>query len=257
MEKELAIKFNGFVAPEDTKNAFAQWLFGNAKHDWNIPRVGALVYNGLLTKYDLHKFNKYAGAGNNPDAEESANDAYRHFDGIIKGVPVSELEEFAEEYLIPEENIDIIKKLNENGWKLHIVSGAIQEFADRVLKDNGIDGLFEGVYCNHLDTEDGIIRGLKKEVITPYDKILKLKEKKPELDILYDLTAVGCNLWDMELLKAANAAIVIDTAEKPAHPFIKDMVKGRTKEGQMTCTINNLYELPKALSHMDYLKQRQ
>ncbi|MBU4451217.1 MAG: hypothetical protein KJ851_00295, partial [Nanoarchaeota archaeon] len=95
MEKIVALDFDRFLVPGNTKEEFAGMIFENAVKDLDVAKISKLIYNGLYTKHYLNEFNKYANAGNMPDAEISIINAYDTYDKIIKGIPESLLHEFS------------------------------------------------------------------------------------------------------------------------------------------------------------------
>ncbi len=258
MKKIIAIDFDEFLVPGNTKVEFAGMIFENAVNGWDIAKMGKLIYKCLHTEYHLKEFNKYIKKGDTFNAENSARAAYCRYDGIINGVPESLLHDFSKEYAssFSEDGADVLDELKSEGWELHIVSGAIKPCVETILEENGVRNHFKGIYCNTLDTQDGIIQRLKKEVITPYGKILKLTKENPSLMMSEDVTAVGYDLWDYELLKKANMAIVLDSVKCAAEHHIKGMMYERRKNNRKSRIINNLYELPKTLEQMEHLKSR-
>ncbi len=252
MKKIIALDFDEFLVPGNTKEEFSGMIFENAVNDWDAIRMGKLTYNSILTKYYLRNFNKYVSAGNMPDAEKSIRDAYNQYDSIIKGVPKSLLYDFSEEYAkeFSKDGKEVLKELKNEDWEIYIVSGAIKPCVDIILEKNGVKEFFKGIYCNTLEAENGIIKGLKKEIITPDDKIIRLKKEYPSLNMSEDLTAVGHDVFDSDILKAANLAIILDTVKKRSDDCIKQTAYERRKNRKKTRIINNLYELPDALEQM-------
>lgn len=90
-------------------------------------------------------------------------------------------------------------ELKETGHALYLVSGGIQECVETVLKENGVCGLFDGIYCNPLvaDGKDGKIERLGKRTSTPSKKVRVLKENG--VDLTRAVAVGNGDFWDKKM----------------------------------------------------------
>src|SRR5690606_28724259 len=86
--------------------------------------------------------------------------SFRERMALLKGLPVSVLEEIGQSLRLTEGAETLISQLRRLGYKTAILSGGFSYFAGGLQQRLGIDY----VYANALPTEDGLVTG---EVLDP------------------------------------------------------------------------------------------
>ncbi|VVB59351.1 Uncharacterised protein [uncultured archaeon] len=251
---------SGLFLPREMKEEFAKYLLDRTKW-YNIIGKGKLYYSGIGTYHHLHKFEEHLNEGNISEAYKSAEEAFKWYDGILRGVPVSELEAFSREYAqdFKKEAKEVLKEIKAQGHDVHIVSAGIKEIIEIVLEEKGIiskdrpgENLIKSITSNYLDVDDGIIQGLIKEVDTPDRKIEAFEKTHSKIKVGSDVIAAGYGDWDVGIVNEAYRIVLIITAEHiPSEAVKKVYVKRSQDDPKSVKEIINLNELPKALEMLE------
>jgi phosphoserine phosphatase len=146
--------------------------------------------------------------------------------GLLKGLPVEELEKFSEILPLTSGAEDLVNILQRLGYKVAIVSGGFQFFIDRIKKKYGLDYGF----ANQLQIVDGKLTGeLEGEIIdgAAKEKILVDLVKREGFS-LNQTVAVGDGANDIQMLARAGLGIAFN-----AKPIVQ-------KHAQASINISNL-----------------
>lgn len=140
--------------------------------------------------------------GNPEEAEAAAEKAYGWYDKILKGHSRERVTDFAKSYSekFSGSGKKALLELKENGHRLYLVSGGVQECVEPVLKENGVYGLFDGIYGNPLVTDgSGKIERLEKRTSTPNKKVSALLEN--DVDLHHTVVVGNGDFWDGRLFE--------------------------------------------------------
>lgn len=162
--------------------------------------------------------------------EMDFEDALRQRVALLKGLPTSELEAISQELKLSQGVEDLVSVLKRLGYKLAIVSGGFQFFADHLKDRLGLNYAFG----NQLEIRKNLLTGrIRGEVIDAAQKAKLLNWIADQEEILLDQTvAIGDGANDALMLGQAGLGIAYN-ARKPlkrvaagniAHSRIKNIL---------------------------------
>lgn len=124
---------------------------------------------------------------------------------LLKGLPVTKLEEVANHLPLTEGAARLVATLNQLGFKVAIISGGFTFFGQRLKKALGVDYLF----ANELEIEDGKLTGnVVGEIVDAEKKAELLRHLAQEEDIAMEqVVAVGDGANDLPMLAQAGLGI--------------------------------------------------
>ncbi len=130
---------------------------------------------------------------------------------LLKGLPVSVLEEVASSMKLSAGTYELVSTLKAMGFKLALISGGFKFFADRLRQQLGLDYTF----ANDLEVRDGILTGNIKGLIIDREAkgniVKELAEK--EGVTREEIVAVGDGANDEIMLKNAGLGIAFNASE--------------------------------------------
>ncbi|MFQ5651149.1 MAG: phosphoserine phosphatase SerB [bacterium] len=172
-------------------------------------------------------------------------DALRQRVALLKGLPVSVLEEVAKDMQLTAGTYELVSTLKAMGFKLALISGGFKFFADRLEEQLGFDHAF----ANDLEIEDGVLTGKVKGRIIDAEGKGKIVRELAEREGLSmeEIVAVGDGANDEIMLKNAGLGIAFN-----AHDLLK-----KVADGQLTAS--NLVGLQYCLgaTDRDMLRMKQ
>ncbi len=139
---------------------------------------------------------------------------------LLKGLPVSVLQEVAGGMKLNTGTYELISTLKAMGFKLALISGGFKFFADCLKEELGLDYIF----ANDLEIKDGILTGrIKGQIIDREAKgnIVKQLAEKEGLT-REEIVAVGDGANDEIMLKNAGLGIAFNASE-----LLKKVADGR------------------------------
>ncbi len=169
-------------------------------------------------------------------------DALRERVALLKGLPVSVLEEVAQGMRLTSGTYDLVSTLKSMGFKLALISGGFQFFANRLKEQLRFDYAF----ANDLEIRDGVLTGEVKGHIIDGDgkgQIVQELAKKEGLS-KDEIVAVGDGANDAIMLKNSGLGIAFN-----AHDLLK-----KVADGQLTAS--NLLGLQYCLGATDQAVRR-
>jgi phosphoserine phosphatase len=141
------------------------------------------------------------------DFEESLRQRVR----LLKGTPISTLEEIASELSFTPGSEELIHHLKLMGYKIALISGGFTYFTDILKKELGFDYTF----ANQLEIEDGILTGeIKGKVIDAKAKgeivhqLAELEKISPD-----SIVAVGDGANDCLMIQNAGLGVAFNAKE--------------------------------------------
>ncbi|OPX76297.1 MAG: Phosphoserine phosphatase [Methanosaeta sp. PtaB.Bin018] len=130
---------------------------------------------------------------------------------LLKGTPVSTLEEIARDLRLTPGSEELIHHLKHQGYKIALISGGFTYFTD-VLKDRlGFDYAF----ANELEIKDGILTGEIKGDIIDADAKGRIIFRLAELENISpdNIVAVGDGANDCLMIKNAGLGVAFNAKE--------------------------------------------
>jgi len=130
---------------------------------------------------------------------------------LLKGTPVSTLEEIARDLRLTPGSEELIHHLKHQGYKIALISGGFTYFTD-VLKDRlGFDYAF----ANELEIKDGILTGEIKGDIIDADAKGRIIFRLAELERISpdNIVAVGDGANDCLMIKNAGLGVAFNAKE--------------------------------------------
>lgn len=154
----------------------------------------------------VSKITKRAMAG-----ELDFKEALRERVRLLKGLPVSVLEEVASGLKLTSGTYELISTLKAMGFRLALISGGFDFFANRLKEHLG----FDYTYANELEIKDGQITGnIKGRIIDREAKGNIVKEIAAKEGLTTDeIVAVGDGANDEIMLKNAGLGIAFNASE--------------------------------------------
>ena len=130
---------------------------------------------------------------------------------LLKGLPVSVLEEVAEEMKLTTGTYELLSTLKAMGFKLALISGGFKFFADRLKEHLG----FDFTYANDLETRKGVLTGKVKGRIIDREEKGKIVRELAEREGLSreEIVAVGDGANDEIMLRNAGLAIAFNASD--------------------------------------------
>ena len=163
--------------------------------------------------------------------------ALRERVALLKGLPISVLEEVAQSVQLTAGTYELVATLKAMGFKLALISGGFTFFAKRLQEQLGFDYAF----ANDLEIENGVLTGnLNGQIIDAEGKgriVQELAEK--EGLAREEIVAVGDGANDAIMLKNSGLGIAFN-----AHDLLK-----KVADGQLTAS--NLLGLQYCLGATD------
>ncbi len=137
----------------------------------------------------------------NIDFQES----FRRRAGLLKGMPVSILDEVADQVELNAGADRLIRALKHFGYKTAVISGGFQYVGERLKEKLGIDY----VYANALEVEDGVMTGaVQGEIVDATRKAALLEETAQKEGIALQQTiAIGDGANDLPMLGRAGLGV--------------------------------------------------
>lgn len=169
-------------------------------------------------------------------------DALRERVALLKGLPMSVLEEVASDMQLTAGTYELVSTLKAMGFKLALISGGFKFFAERLKTQLGFDYAF----ANDLEIVDGLLTGkVKGRIIDAEGKGEIVNElAKREGLTREEIVAVGDGANDAIMLKNAGLGIAFN-----AHELLK-----KVADGQLTAS--NLLGLQYCLGATDEAVRR-
>lgn len=130
---------------------------------------------------------------------------------LLKGLPVSVLEEIASGMQLTSGAYELISTLKAMGFRLALISGGFKFFTSRLREKLG----FDYTYANDLEVRDGVLTGRTKgRIIDREVKGLIVKEIAEKEGISREqIVAVGDGANDEVMLKNAGLGIAFNASE--------------------------------------------
>lgn len=147
--------------------------------------------------------------------------------GLLKGMPESYLEKVLSEIELTEGVEDFVKIVKELGYKLGIISGGFQYFADHFKNKLSLDYAF----ANHLEIKDGALTGnLVGSIVNAEKKAMLVDMLAQQENInLEQVVAIGDGANDLLMLSKAGLGIAFHAKE-----VVKQNAKQHMSHGPMT-----------------------
>lgn len=144
--------------------------------------------------------------------------SFRERMALLKGLPVSVLEEIGASLRLTEGAETLISQLRRLGYKTAILSGGFSYFADQLQQRLGIDY----VYANALPVQDGLVTGEVLEPIVDGQRKADLLRELAEREgiSLEQTIAVGDGANDLPMLSIAGLGVAFR-----AKPLVKQSAK--------------------------------
>ena len=138
-------------------------------------------------------------------------DALRQRVALLKGLPVAELERVRDGMRISEGADRLVGTLKKLGYRMGVVSGGFDYFADHLAETLGLDF----AYANTLETKDGVLTGrVVGDVIDGPGKARIVHTVSNEMGIMLDQTvAIGDGVNDSLMLGQAGLGIAYNARE--------------------------------------------
>lgn len=130
---------------------------------------------------------------------------------LLKGLPVSVLEEVAKGMQLTSGTYELISTLKAMGFKLALISGGFKFFAERLKEHLG----FDYIYANDLEIKDGALTGRIKGRIIDRETKGKIVQEIAVKEGLTreEIVAVGDGANDEIMLKNAGLGIAFNASE--------------------------------------------
>jgi phosphoserine phosphatase len=145
------------------------------------------------------------------NGEMDFKEALRQRVRLLKGTPVSTLEEIAKDLQLTPGSEELIHHLKELGYKIALISGGFTYFTDVLKERLGFDYTF----ANQLEIVDGMLTGeIKDEIIDAEAKgriifqLAELERISPE-----NIVAVGDGANDCLMIKNAGLGVAFNAKE--------------------------------------------
>ena len=124
---------------------------------------------------------------------------------LLKGLPMSEVENVKRRLRISPGAEDLIGELKKAGFITAIITGGFDVFANHIAEILGIDY----VYANRLKVKDGRLTGdFESVIVTPQDKLKALMEISEREEIpIEECVAIGDGANDIILLKESGLGL--------------------------------------------------
>ncbi|MFT9008637.1 MAG: phosphoserine phosphatase SerB [Bifidobacterium sp.] len=131
---------------------------------------------------------------------------------LLKGVPVSVLEDVFKEVHFTNGALDMIATAHDRGWTVGVVSGGFHEIVDGLVAQAGIDHAI----ANSLQVHDGLLTGSTVgETVTKETKLRALRAWAEQDGVdMADTVAIGDGANDIPMILAAGTGIAF--CAKPA-----------------------------------------
>ena len=131
--------------------------------------------------------------------------SFRERLALLKGLPWSQVEAFAEKLPLTEGAARLISTLRKLGYRTAICSGGFDIFGKRLQETLGIDY----VYANHLEAENGILTGrVVGDIVDGERKASHMRDLAEELGLsLKQVIAVGDGANDLPMIRQAGLGI--------------------------------------------------
>ncbi len=174
--------------------------------------------------------------------EIAFKDALKERVALLKGLPVSVLEDVADSMRLTAGSYELVSTLKAMGFKLALISGGFKYFAEKVKDQLG----FDYVFANDLEIKDGVLTGkVRGEIIDAVGKgnIVNWLAEKEGLS-KEEIVAVGDGANDEIMLKNSGLGIAFN-----AHDLLK-----KVADGQLTAS--NLLGLQYCLGATDLAVRR-
>ncbi len=132
-------------------------------------------------------------------------DSLRQRTALLKGLQVADLEKIRDRMRISEGARDLTATLKKLGYKLGVVSGGFDIFADHLSKTLGLDF----AYANHLEIKNSALTGrITGDIIDDARKARLVNKVSREMGILLDqVVAIGDGANDRLMLGQAGLGI--------------------------------------------------
>lgn len=139
------------------------------------------------------------------------NEALRERVQLLKGLPVSVVEEVAKGIQLTSGTFELISTLKAMGFKLALISGGFKFFADQLKKHLG----FDYVFANDLEIKNGVLTGKVKGRIIDREAKGKIVQEIAEREGIAreEIVAVGDGANDEIMLKNAGFGIAFNASE--------------------------------------------
>lgn len=130
---------------------------------------------------------------------------------LLSGLPVSVLEDVASSMKLSAGTYELVSTLKAMGFKLALISGGFQFFADHLRQQLGLDYTF----ANDLEVKDGILTGNIKGLIIDREAKGNIVKELAEKEGLSreEIVAVGDGANDEIMLKNAGLGIAFNASE--------------------------------------------
>ena len=143
------------------------------------------------------------------DGEEEWEQSFRKRVALLKGIPVEQALEIAQQMKVSDKMKSWIEKLQKRGCEVGILTGAYHRLALLIADELGV----ELVCSSHLEEQDGLLTGrVEGTPLTPYRKALTLIRFAEERELSLDqVLAVGDSVADFPMLSLAGHSLLCCT----------------------------------------------
>ncbi len=176
--------------------------------------------------------------------ELNYNEALRQRVRLLKGLPVSVLEEVASGIQLTSGAYELISTLKAMGFKLALISGGFKFFADRLKEHLG----FDYTYANDLEIKDGVLTGRVKGRIIDSETKGKIVQEIAEKEGLSreEVVAVGDGANDEIMLRNAGLGIAFNASE-----LLQKVADGRITNSNLLGLLYCLGATDQAIAHLN------
>jgi phosphoserine phosphatase len=145
------------------------------------------------------------------NGEMEFSEALRQRVRLLKGMPLSSLEEIARDLTLTPGSAELIHHLKEVGYKIALISGGFTYFTDVLKERLGFDYTF----ANELEIKDGVLTGeVKGQIIDAKEKGNIVNELARREGISPDnIVAVGDGANDCLMIQNAGLGVAFNAKE--------------------------------------------
>jgi phosphoserine phosphatase len=166
---------------------------------------------------------------------------------LLKGLPVSVLEEVSKGIQLTSGTYELISTLKAMGYKLALISGGFKFFDDRLKEHLG----FDYTYANDLEIKDGVLTGKIRGRIIDREAKGKIVQEIAEKEGISreEIVAVGDGANDEIMLKNAGFGIAFNATK-----LLQNVADGRITNSNLLGLLYCLGATDRALANLSEAK---